>query len=901
MSDNSTRKSSNTKNMMKNAENTENIHTKTFFFKWDVNKCCDSHKNQDKAEFTIIEALEFIKKNPYLYESYGGYCVIPFFDFDIKNLTKQYLELNKIIFFERIRNVMNQVFNDADILYADSCGLYDKEKQLYKFSFHVIVRNHVYFRENKEILMYANLINKLLSDLSDENDQIPDKTEKNKNVKQKLEIDQSVYKTGNICNLRTIYSCKKAEFLNTGIKRIAVPVEYINGELKEMEKSPETFKKFLVGDVSGSELADEDEIKRIGEFYRAIGGDTTYIKPKKEIKSENNINDEFTLQIESTDKMIIDNGQEEDEIIKLLKKKMRSIHPDCEARESTELYEGIKDIRFDDIDNDCLICGRTHPNKGNQPFITYSRIHRVAYYKCQSQINDVKNESQKTIRIKLFGKPSKKQTIQELKSNLKNFFDTKDEYTYIDLFNEFRHAHFSSLEDLHFKLMPQAVKCIAVIIYGSGYIIKKDGLAGEDFKQISSLDNCDFDMTYDTITTDNRTKDKKEKKKTEKISFSQWIKQYMPCYQRIICDPSYKPDVKNFNIWTSYKATYNKALLENQEIKQNVDKLLLILRDIWAAENEQYYKYLLSWFAHIVKFPAKKTNISLFIHSKQGSGKSFFIDFFRDFIVGSDHGLVTNFDSLLKNFNKQLEQKTFICVEEMQNNASSFVNSFNFMKQLITANKIIIEPKFKDAYVAEDFANYCFTSNFLSFYLEPSDRRNACFRASDKYAQNKIFWEDVRKTCLNQDVGDAFYTYLMDIPNDEMVNLRDIPNTELRLKLIDQSKNSILTFVDNIISVLKNADLSDFNNGELNFNETNAEILEENDRVTREIKRLAVSANNKITIKAKDLYNIFVVWCADNNVNNKYEYKNFINKIDEIVPKQAGRNVIFDFTPLISP
>jgi len=85
------------------------------------------------------------------------------------------------------------------------------------------------------------------------------------------------------------------------------------------------------------------------------------------------------------------------------------------------------------------------------------------------------------------------------------------------------------------------------------------------------------------------------------------------------------------NLWGSgFRAT------EVEEVDmERVDWFLHHLRVVWAAGDEERYRYLISWFGQIVREPWKKTGTALIVHGVTGTGKSSLIHFVREHIIGS--------------------------------------------------------------------------------------------------------------------------------------------------------------------------------------------------------------------------------------------------------------------------
>ena len=92
-----------------------------------------------------------------------------------------------------------------------------------------------------------------------------------------------------------------------------------------------------------------------------------------------------------------------------------------------------------------------------------------------------------------------------------------------------------------------------------------------------------------------------------------------------------------------------------------------------------------------------------------------------------------------------------------------------------------------------------------------SDRRDCCIEVSQKYVENIEYFNDIVKSCFNDEVGKEFFMYLLtyDISN---YHPNDIPMTDFKKQL--KSKNfgpTIKSIIDHIVMIIKssNIDIND--------------------------------------------------------------------------------------------
>ena len=231
--------------------------------------------------------------------------------------------------------------------------------------------------------------------------------------------------------------------------------------------------------------------------------------------------------------------------------------------------------------------------------------------------------------------------------------------------------------------------------------------------------------------------------------------------------------------------------------------LLRHIKEVLSNNNEQYYAYIMSWLAQIIKTPWKPTDIFLLFQGDQGAGKTMIAEFLVKYIFGRHLSLSTNgIKPLVQRFNGAVKSKLFVCCNELTNidgSQGSFHSAFDTMKNLITDRLIQVEMKGFEHIQIDNFCNFMGTTNHqFTAKLEKTDRRYACFETNGEYIGNYEYFDRLGKS-LNQTTGDMFYSYLLNYPVADMVDLRKIPNTELRQSMINNSRSSVEHFIDDLL------------------------------------------------------------------------------------------------------
>lgn len=130
----------------------------------------------------------------------------------------------------------------------------------------------------------------------------------------------------------------------------------------------------------------------------------------------------------------------------------------------------------------------------------------------------------------------------------------------------------------------------------------------------------------------------------------------------------------------------------------------------------------------------------------------------------------------------------------MSSTKDEFKSNFDRIKAFITDSVISIEPKGVNPYQIDNISNYVLFSNHEdSVIVEESDRRYPIFKMSGCHRNDDNYFGNIRAKCFNQDVADAFFTHLLDL---DPVCLNNIPDTELRRRMINTSKPTPVKLLD---------------------------------------------------------------------------------------------------------
>ncbi len=254
------------------------------------------------------------------------------------------------------------------------------------------------------------------------------------------------------------------------------------------------------------------------------------------------------------------------------------------------------------------------------------------------------------------------------------------------------------------------------------------------------------------------------------------------------------PDI--YNIWQGYAMTAEQSSVYDEEDAQPV---LDHIFNIWCQCREDYYEYVLNWFAHLLQFPWIKIGTLLALQSEQGAGKGVVMKMIEQ-IMGTAHFTSTcSMSNIIGDFNGGLEGKVLIDLDEAFWGGDVKVQSK--MKSLITETTQLINKKCKEAYEIQNTSAFMITTNNELFAgIEKGDRRYFPLRLDDKFAgvetdESRAYFASVRGCASNQDPPVEVYgalakfLYRRDLSG---FRPRKIPRTDLLQDQIERGWNSVV-------------------------------------------------------------------------------------------------------------
>lgn len=244
-----------------------------------------------------------------------------------------------------------------------------------------------------------------------------------------------------------------------------------------------------------------------------------------------------------------------------------------------------------------------------------------------------------------------------------------------------------------------------------------------------------------------------------------------------------------FNIFTKFKANIVKdhSGESNKPDFNNLNRILDHIKLVLANNQEERYKYILDWLAHIIQRPNQKTTKLLIFKSLPGTGKNIFFNWFRSSIIGREYSTeISKLENITSKFNAAAEKKVFITLNEIKN-INKRNDDSNELKNIIDGDIIQLEKKGQDAIEIEDFANYVlFTNEHCPIKITEGDRRYVVYKCSTYGLERK---DNHYFTNLLTDMdkySNLFYTYLVN---------RDISDFDISYCPMTKEKQLLMSYV----------------------------------------------------------------------------------------------------------
>ena len=261
--------------------------------------------------------------------------------------------------------------------------------------------------------------------------------------------------------------------------------------------------------------------------------------------------------------------------------------------------------------------------------------------------------------------------------------------------------------------------------------------------------------------------------------FDLWMRAHdRKTYHGVVFDPSNQSDQRFLNMWHGFA-------IEPAEGEQHLQPIFWHLLEIICNGNEDDFKYLLAWMAHIVQKPEEKSGVCVVLKSEaRGTGKST-VSVMMERLLGQHAMRVQDGKHLLGAFNSHLANKLFVTVEEAFWSGSA--KDAGKLRTLITESTVTIEAKGKDAIEVDSYHRYMMcTNNDWAVPQTHDERRFFILEVSEKKKQDSEYFSNLFATINSNEAMGQFINFLKHY-DIEPYNLHKAPKTSATKQQIMES------------------------------------------------------------------------------------------------------------------
>jgi hypothetical protein len=301
----------------------------------------------------------------------------------------------------------------------------------------------------------------------------------------------------------------------------------------------------------------------------------------------------------------------------------------------------------------------------------------------------------------------------------------------------------------------------AVVMIGGKTFIVKEG------KKPIFMTYNDFCLRYANLKIDG--------KKATKI----WIESDdTRRYDELVFDPSGRCPSTSYNLFKG---------LSVEPVAGKCDLYLRHVKEIICAGDQALYDYVMGWMAHAIQKPTELPGVALVLQGSQGTGKGHFAQYFGK-IFGDHFQHLSNMEHLLGKFNHHLSSALVVFADEIVWGGNQ--REAGQLKAIITESRRMMEAKFKDPILVDNYARFIFATNDeWAVPTGPKERRYCVLELNESKAKDYAYFSAI-KTEMDNGGVEALLHKLQTHDLSEF-NVREYPITKGLLKQKQLSLTSV--------------------------------------------------------------------------------------------------------------
>lgn len=237
-------------------------------------------------------------------------------------------------------------------------------------------------------------------------------------------------------------------------------------------------------------------------------------------------------------------------------------------------------------------------------------------------------------------------------------------------------------------------------------------------------------------------------------------------YQSVDFVPGVEEVPGTLNLWTGWAV---------EPVKGVCNAWLELLHSVICDGDDELYRWMLNWFANIVREPKSKPLTAPVMIGRQGAGKSLLLSYFGR-ILGGAYSVVTNEEHIYGRFNRHLAATLLLHSEEALYGGDK--RHRGIIKSLITDDFRVFEQKGIDAKQVPNYLRLVLTSNHAQAApAEVGDRRFTVIDLGQRKISEKLTNQVLDE--LKAGGAAALHAYLREIDYDPKLIRVNIKNEAL--------------------------------------------------------------------------------------------------------------------------
>ena len=231
------------------------------------------------------------------------------------------------------------------------------------------------------------------------------------------------------------------------------------------------------------------------------------------------------------------------------------------------------------------------------------------------------------------------------------------------------------------------------------------------------------------------------------------------------------------------------------------------IENVICNGDEELYRWVIAWSAHMVQRPWEKPQTALVLRSGEGTGKGIFFKTLMR-LCGPYGVHITQAKQLTGNFNKHLSGRIFVFADEVT--WGGRVQEEGVLKGLLTEEHFMVEPKGVDAFQTTNFLRVGIASN--GRWVIPAGRTARRWQVIDVpeiMVGKRQYFDAIRHEIDNGGLN-GLMRYLGGLDLKEWPNPMEITQTAA---LRDQKLESLDAIDQWVLSFLSNGKMNEFAEG----------------------------------------------------------------------------------------